>query len=75
MVSASVWFHSYNYQCHERNHCRFNVVEQYNNVLTYGDVDPDVEYPKFLQALKDAGIDRIVADYQAQADEWIKVNK
>ena len=52
-----------------------NVVEQYSNVLMYGDVNPDEKYPEFLQALKDAGIDRIVADYQAQADEWIKVNK
>ena len=52
-----------------------NVVEQYNNVLSYGDVDPEVEYPKFIAALKDAGIDKLIADYQAQADEWVKVNK
>ncbi len=52
-----------------------NVVEQYNDVLTYGDVDPDVEYPKFLQALKDAGIDKILEDYQQQADEWAAANK
>ena len=52
-----------------------NVVEQYSNVLMYGDVNPDEKYPEFLQALKDAGIDKIVADFQAQADEWMKVNK
>ncbi|MCR4634437.1 MAG: ABC transporter substrate-binding protein [Erysipelotrichaceae bacterium] len=52
-----------------------NVVEQYSNVLMYGDVNPDEKYPEFIAALKDAGIDRIVADFQAQADEWIKVNK
>ena len=52
-----------------------NVVEQYSDSLLYGDVDPAVKYPEFLQALKDAGIDKIVADYQAQADEWVKVNK
>ncbi|MBR6004551.1 MAG: DUF3502 domain-containing protein [Lachnospiraceae bacterium] len=52
-----------------------NVVEQYSDVLMYGDVDPDVEYPKFIAALKDAGIDKIVADYQQQADEWVKANK
>ena len=52
-----------------------NVVEQYSNVLMYGDVNPDEKYPEFLQALKDAGIDKIVADFQAQADEWVKVNK
>ncbi|MBQ6333914.1 MAG: extracellular solute-binding protein [Erysipelotrichaceae bacterium] len=49
-----------------------NVVEQYSNVLLYGDVNPEEKYPEFLQALKDAGIDKIVADYQAQADEWLK---
>ena len=48
-----------------------NVVEQYSNVLLYGDVNPDEKYPEFLSALKDAGIDKIVADYQAQADAWL----
>jgi len=52
-----------------------NVVDQYSNVLMFGDVNPADQYPLFLQALKDAGIDKIVADYQAQADEWLKVNK
>lgn len=52
-----------------------NVVEQYFDVLTYGDVDPAEKLPEFLAALKDAGIDKIIADYQAQADEWVKVNK
>ncbi len=52
-----------------------NVVEQYSNVLMYGDVNPDEKYPEFLQALKDAGMDRIIADFQTQADEWVKVNK
>ena len=44
-----------------------NVVEQYNNSLIYGDVNPDDVYPQFLQALKDAGIDVIIAEYNAQA--------
>ncbi|MBR4421502.1 MAG: ABC transporter substrate-binding protein [Erysipelotrichaceae bacterium] len=52
-----------------------NVVDQYSNVLMYGDVNPDEQYPVFLQALKDAGIDKIVADYQTQADAWVKANK
>ncbi len=51
-----------------------NVVEQYSDVLMYGDVDPEVKYPEFLQALKDAGIDKIVQDFQTQADEWYKTN-
>lgn len=49
-----------------------NVVEQYNKLLTYGDVDPAVEYPKFLQALQEAGIDKIIAEFNAQAKEFLK---
>jgi len=48
-----------------------NVVDQYLKVLTFGDVDPDEFYPQFLDALKVAGIDDIIADYQAQADAWL----
>ena len=49
-----------------------NVVDKYNKSLVYGDVDPEVEYPKFIAELKEAGIDKIIAEYQAQADEWLK---
>ena len=52
-----------------------NVVDQYNDVLTYGDVNPDEFYPQFLNDLKAAGIDKIVADFQTQADEWVAANK
>lgn len=47
-----------------------NVVEQYDTVLTYGDVDPSVEYPKFLAALKEAGIDKIIEEYNTQAKDF-----
>ena len=46
------------------------VVEKYNKVLTYGDVNPDEVYPQFISELKQAGIDKLIADYQAQVDEW-----
>ena len=49
-----------------------NVVNQYNNVLTYGEVDPDEFLPKFLEELEGAGINDIIADYQAQLDAWLK---
>ncbi len=48
-----------------------NVVNQYNNVLVYGEVDPEEYLPQFLADLKTAGIDDIVADYQAQLDAWL----
>lgn len=51
------------------------VVEKYYDVLTYGDVDPSTVYPQFISELKSAGIDELIADYQAQADEWLKSNK
>lgn len=49
-----------------------NVVSKYDKVLTYGDVDPAVEYQNFLAELKEAGIDKVIADYQAQVNEWLK---
>ena len=52
-----------------------NVVDQYLKPLTYGDVNPDELYPQFIDALKAAGIDNIIADYQAQVKEWVKENK
>ena len=52
-----------------------NVVDQYNDVLTYGDVDPAEYYPMFIEALKTAGIDTIIAEYQAQANAWLEANK
>jgi len=51
-----------------------NVVSQYNEVLTFGDVDPAEFYDQFISELKAAGIDTIIADYQAQADAWLAAN-
>lgn len=53
-----------------------NVISQYEDTLNFGDEDPDDGvYEEFLSALEDAGIDLIIADYQAQADEWLAANK
>lgn len=51
-----------------------NVVSQYNDVLTFGDVNPDEFYDQFITELKAAGIDTIIADYQTQADAWLAAN-
>jgi putative aldouronate transport system substrate-binding protein len=48
-----------------------NVVNQYNTVLTYGDVNPDEFLPQFRDGLKAAGIDEVMAEYQAQVDAWL----
>lgn len=47
------------------------VREQYENSVAYGTVDPDVILPEFRQALKDAGIDKIIQENQRQFDEWL----
>lgn len=51
-----------------------NVVSQYDEVLRFGDVDPAEFYDQFIQELKNAGIDTIIADYQAQANAWLEAN-
>lgn len=49
-----------------------NVVQQYYPGLECGSSDPAVEIPKFVQALKDAGIDKVIAEKQTQLDVWLK---
>ena len=47
-----------------------NVIMQYYSGLDCGSVDPETTIPAFNQALKDAGIDEIIAEKQAQYDAW-----
>ena len=51
-----------------------NVISQYNEVLTYGDVNPADFYDQFIAELQAAGIETIIAEYQAQADAWLAAN-
>ena len=51
-----------------------NIVNQYNTTLTYGEEDPAEVLPEFLADLEAAGINDIVADYQAQLDAWLAEN-
>ena len=48
-----------------------NVISQYEEALGYGRVNPDTELPAFRSALKDAGIDIIIADLNEQCSEWL----
>lgn len=52
-----------------------NVYNQYYDVLTYGEVDPDEYLPIFLQELEAAGINDIIEEYQSQLDTWLAENK
>lgn len=47
------------------------IVERYAPVLESGCVDLDSCYQEFLLQLQLAGIDRIIADKQAQYDRWL----
>ena len=51
-----------------------NVITEYKLPLETGSVDPAKILPQFIEKLKAAGIDKIVAEKQKQLDEWAKVN-
>ena len=46
------------------------VTDKYFPVIDSGCVDPEKEIPKFVEALKEAGIDRILEEKQEQLDRW-----
>lgn len=50
----------------------YNVVTQYMGMLGSGSVDPEIYLPEFIQKLQDAGIDKIVAEKQAQFTAWME---
>ncbi len=51
-----------------------NVLMQYTIGLEVGALDVDTVLPEFRAALKDAGIDRVIAEKQAQLDAWLAEN-
>ena len=48
-----------------------NVVNKYHKALVCGALDPAETLPKFNQELKDAGLDVIITEKQAQLDAWL----
>ncbi|NLT49197.1 MAG: ABC transporter substrate-binding protein [Clostridiales bacterium] len=48
------------------------VVAQYVPTLESGSVDFDVYYPQFINALKAAGVEKVIAEKQAQFDQQHK---
>jgi putative aldouronate transport system substrate-binding protein len=52
-----------------------NVIKQYQGALYAGAVDPDKVVPEFINKLKDAGADKIIAEKQAQLDAWASTKK
>lgn len=47
------------------------VVGQYAPALECGTVDPDQMIPEFIDALNAAGMEKIIAENQAQLDAWL----
>jgi len=51
-----------------------NVHQQYAKALGTGSVDPDVVLPEYLEKLKAAGCDVIIAEKQSQFNEFLAAN-
>jgi putative aldouronate transport system substrate-binding protein len=48
-----------------------NVIKQYTGALYTGAVDPETTIPKFVAALKAAGMDKVIAEKQKQLDAFV----
>ncbi len=51
-----------------------NIRNEYHVALEVGVMDPERHLPEFNKRLKDAGIDKYIAEKQRQFDEWRKNN-
>jgi len=51
-----------------------NVWGQFVPALETGTVDPDEYLPKAIEAFKEAGADKIIAEKQRQLDAWLEAN-
>ncbi len=49
-----------------------SVEKQYGDPILKGLVDPNTALPQYLQKLKEAGIDDVIAELQTQMDTWAK---
>jgi putative aldouronate transport system substrate-binding protein len=52
-----------------------NVRDQYTGALYTGSVDPDTTIPKFIEALKAAGMEKVIAEKQKQLDAFVAAKK
>ncbi len=52
-----------------------NATAKYTTALECGSLDPETTIPKLNQELKEAGIERIIAEKQAQLDKWLETKK
>lgn len=69
--SKALGFYFDNSQYESQTAALANVVKQYSGSLNSGSADPETYIPEFLSALKDAGIDEVIAAKQEQFDKWL----
>ena len=48
-----------------------NVSSAYRTALIWGSIDPEENLPKYIEELKAAGIDEIIAEKQKQLDAFL----
>lgn len=51
-----------------------SVINEYDSLLGTGMVDPEEKYDEFVKKMKTAGSDEIIAELQAQINEWKGLN-
>ena len=51
------------------------VKAQYRNQAMLGTVDPETVIPEYIAKLKEAGIEKIIAEMQQQYDAYLKEQK
>ena len=52
-----------------------NISKEFYPALATGSVNPEEYLPKYNQKLKEAGVDKVLAEIQKQYDEWKKEQK
>ncbi|AZN41801.1 ABC transporter substrate-binding protein [Paenibacillus albus] len=52
-----------------------NVGKEFNSGLQSGTLDPNVYLPKYIDKVKAAGIDKVIAEQQKQLDAWRAANQ
>lgn len=52
----------------------FTVEEEFAKAIQTGSVDIDTYLPKYIEARKKAGVDKVIAEHQKQLTEYFKAN-
>ncbi len=51
-----------------------NVKKEFEDGIKSGQMDPEKNLPKFIEKMKAAGMDKVIAEAQKQVDEWRAAN-